>query len=155
MIRALRPEDLDQVMQIWLDANLEAHCFLPESYWCDHMEEVRAALPAAQVFVYQDWEGLQGFAGLTGDYLGGALRPACRPVQGDRAGAAGAGQGGAGEPDTPRVPGEQPGGPLLPAGGLCHPGRGAGGEHRPGRVPYGVAQGRTAPSTAARGALIR
>ena len=42
MIRALRPEDLDQVMQIWLDANLEAHCFLPESYWCDHMEEVRA-----------------------------------------------------------------------------------------------------------------
>ena len=64
MIRALRPEDLDQVMQIWLDANLEAHCFLPESYWCDHMEEVRAALPAAQVFVYQDWEGLQGFAGL-------------------------------------------------------------------------------------------
>ena len=44
MIRALRPEDLDQVMQIWLDANLEAHCFLPESYWCDHMEEVRAAL---------------------------------------------------------------------------------------------------------------
>ena len=59
MIRALRPEDLDQVMQIWLNANLEAHCFLPESYWCDHMEEVRAALPAAQVFVYQDWEGLQ------------------------------------------------------------------------------------------------
>ena len=51
MIRALRPEDLDQVMQIWLDANLEAHCFLPESYWCDHMEEVRAALPAAQVVV--------------------------------------------------------------------------------------------------------
>ena len=71
MIRALRPEDLDQVMQIWLNANLEAHCFLPESYWCDHMEEVRAALPAAQVFVYQDWEGLQGFAGLTGDYLAG------------------------------------------------------------------------------------
>ena len=49
MIRALRPEDLDQVMQIWLDANLEAHCFLPESYWCDHMEEVRAALPAVRV----------------------------------------------------------------------------------------------------------
>ena len=67
----LRPEDLDQVMQIWLNANLEAHCFLPESYWCDHMEEVRAALPAAQVFVYQDWEGLQGFAGLIGDYLAG------------------------------------------------------------------------------------
>ena len=80
MIRALRPEDLDQVMQIWLDANLEAHCFLPESYWCDHMEEVRAALPAAQVFVYQDWEGLQGFAGLIGDYLAGLfVRRAARP----------------------------------------------------------------------------
>ena len=49
MIRALRPEDLDQVMQIWLDANLEAHCFLPESYWCDHMEEVRAALTGDSV----------------------------------------------------------------------------------------------------------
>ena len=91
MIRALRPEDLDQVMQIWLDANLEAHCFLPESYWCDHMEEVRAALPAAQVFVYQDWEGLQGFAGLTGDYLAGLSRPSlarsssARPIPLDRA----------------------------------------------------------------------
>ena len=147
MIRALRPEDLDQVMQIWLNANLEAHCFLPESYWCDHMEEVRAALPAAQVFVYQDWEGLQGFAGLTGDYLAGLfVRRAARSRGIGRALL---------ERATPRVPGEQPGGPLLPAGGLCHPGRGAGGEHRPGRVPYGVAQGRTAPSTAARGALIR
>ena len=57
MIRALRPEDLDQVMQIWLDANLEAHCFLPESYWCDHMEEVRAALPAAQVLSIRTGRG--------------------------------------------------------------------------------------------------
>ena len=70
MIRALRPEDLDQVMQIWLDANLEAHCFLPESYWCDHMEEVRAALPAPGVRL-SGLGGAPGFAGLTGDYLAG------------------------------------------------------------------------------------
>lgn len=71
MVRKFRPEDLDRVMEIWLDANLEAHSFLPERYWRDHLEEVRAALPAAQVFVYQDWEGLQGFVGLTGSYLAG------------------------------------------------------------------------------------
>lgn len=64
--------------------------------------------PAAQVFVYQDWEGLQGFAGLTGDYLAGLFVRRAARSRGIGAGAAGAGQGAAGEPDTPRVPGEQP-----------------------------------------------
>lgn len=142
-------------MQIWLDANLEAHCFLPESYWCDHMEEVRAALPAAQVFVYQDWEGLQGFAGLTGDYLAGLfVRRAARSRGIGRALLERAKEGR--ESLTLHVYRENsPAVRFYQREGFAIPGRGAGGEHRPGRVPYGVAQGRTAPSTAARGALIR
>ena len=154
MIRALRPEDLDQVMQIWLDANLEAHCFLPESYWCDHMEGGWAALPAAQVFVYQDWEGLQGFAGLTGDYLAGLfVRRAARSRGIGRALLERAKEGR--ESLTLHVYRENsPAVRFYQREGFAIR-RGAGGEHRPGRVPYGVAQGRTAPSTAARGALIR
>ena len=32
-IRAFQIADLEQVMQIWLDGNREAHPFIPDSYW--------------------------------------------------------------------------------------------------------------------------
>ena len=82
MIRALRPEDLDQVMQIWLDANLEAHCFLPESYWCDHMEEGAGGAARRPGVRLSGLGGAPGLCGTDRRLSGGALRPACRPVQG-------------------------------------------------------------------------
>ena len=47
MIRSLEPADLPTVAAIWLDANREAHAFIPASYWLGHLEEVRAALARA------------------------------------------------------------------------------------------------------------
>ena len=43
MIRRPDTQDLDAVSSLWLDANLEAHGFIPASYWLGHLEEVRAA----------------------------------------------------------------------------------------------------------------
>ena len=34
MIRSLQNIDIDQVAEIWLHTNIEAHDFIPKQYWC-------------------------------------------------------------------------------------------------------------------------
>ena len=60
MIREFLPEDLAEVMDLWLVSNQEAHSFIPASYWQDNYELVRELLPKADLFVYQEEDGLTG-----------------------------------------------------------------------------------------------
>ena len=73
MIRSLEPTDLPAVSSLWLDANQEAHGFIPVSYWLGHLEEVRSALAQAEVYVFveEDRSEILGFLGLQGDYIAG------------------------------------------------------------------------------------
>ena len=71
MIRRMEPDDLDRVMRLWLEGNLDAHPFIPPAYWQEHAEEVRAQLPEAAVYLYEQDGAIQGFVGMTGDYLAG------------------------------------------------------------------------------------
>ena len=73
MIRRPDTQDLDTVSAIWLDANREAHAFIPASYWLGHLEEVRAALAQAEVWVFEAEARaeISGFIGLQGDYIAG------------------------------------------------------------------------------------
>ena len=73
MIRALRENDLNDIMQIWLEANIKAHNFIPEEYWTDNYAMVKAALPKAEVYVYEDdnTNQIKGFIGLTDNYIEG------------------------------------------------------------------------------------
>lgn len=72
MIRRAEAADLDAVLDIWLDANLDAHAFVPAGYWQGCRRLVQEMLPQAELYVHQDPEGrIDGFAGLEGDYLAG------------------------------------------------------------------------------------
>lgn len=73
MIRSLSPADLDTVMNLWLDGNEQAHPFVPDGYWRAAYEGVRHELPHADVLVHVDPESgaVDGFIGLTGDYVAG------------------------------------------------------------------------------------
>ena len=73
MIRSLEPADLPAVSAIWLDANREAHDFIPASYWLGHFEEVRTALAQAEVWVFEAEARaeISGFIGLQEDYIAG------------------------------------------------------------------------------------
>lgn len=71
MIRALRTSGMDRVASIWLETNLQAHSFIPAEYWKSNLEYVREALPLAEVHVYEDAQGMQGFIGLNGDHVEG------------------------------------------------------------------------------------
>ena len=70
-IRSFIPEDLEQVMKLWLNGNLEAHAFLPRKYWESHAEMVKEQLLCAEVLVYEEGGSIKGFAGLQGNYLAG------------------------------------------------------------------------------------
>ena len=73
MIRTFEKNDLDVVMQIWLDTNVEAHNFIPEEYWTDHYQIVKNMLPRAEIYVYEDdsTSKIEGFIGLSDYYIEG------------------------------------------------------------------------------------
>lgn len=71
MIRKLQKEDIGQVMQIWLNGNVEAHPFVPKDYWRLNYEMVSEQLSEANVFVYATDKEVQGFIGLVDTYIAG------------------------------------------------------------------------------------
>ena len=73
MIRKFENLDLDAVMQIWLQANLDAHAFIPASFWEAHFEMVRDMLPQAELYVHEDagTRQIDGFIGLTENHIEG------------------------------------------------------------------------------------
>ena len=73
MIRKFETQDLDTVMQIWLHGNLDAHAFIPASFWKAHFEMVRDMLPQAELYVHENEAPRQidGFIGLTGNHIEG------------------------------------------------------------------------------------
>ncbi len=71
MIRRLQETDIDRVMTLWLDTNLKAHDFVPAEYWKNNFESVKEMLPQAEVYVYEETGAIQGFVGLTGEYIEG------------------------------------------------------------------------------------
>ena len=71
MIRDLREADLDQVMELWLQSNEQAHAFIKEEYWKGHYREVRKLLPRAEVYVYEENGEIKWFIGADGPYIAG------------------------------------------------------------------------------------
>ena len=71
MIRKFETRDLDAVTQIWLHGNLDAHPFIPVSFWTDHFETVRDMLPQAELYVHENEAPRQidGFIGLTENHI--------------------------------------------------------------------------------------
>lgn len=70
MVRTFQAGDLDAVMSIWLNANIEAHHFVDPEYWRSCYNTVKAMIPQAEVYVSDD-NGVNGFIGITGDYIAG------------------------------------------------------------------------------------
>ena len=71
MIRALQKADIDSVTDIWLDTNMKAHYFIPTQYWKSNFELVKELLLQATVYVYEDKQEIQGFIGLSNEYIEG------------------------------------------------------------------------------------
>ena len=82
MIRALQEADIERVAEIWLDSNLKAHHFIPAQYWKSNFELVKELLLQATVYVYEDKQEIQGFIGLSNEYIEGIFVSAEMQSQG-------------------------------------------------------------------------
>ncbi|SHN30300.1 GNAT family N-acetyltransferase [Gracilibacillus kekensis] len=73
MIKRVDPneEELDQLMEIWLNANLEAHAFVGKEYWLAKEENVRKLLPQAMLYVAFSKQKIVGFIGISDVYIAG------------------------------------------------------------------------------------
>ena len=81
MIRPFEKEDLPVLMDLWLSANMDAHAFIPASYWAEHAGQVRTQLPLAEVYVCQQDAAapIDGFIGINGTHIEGLfVKKACR-----------------------------------------------------------------------------
>ena len=74
MIRSLQNADVARVLDIWLQASLQAHDFVARDYWLKMQETVRRDyLPLAQTFVFVDKRQIKGFISVVGENHVGAL----------------------------------------------------------------------------------
>lgn len=71
MIRNLQKSDRNRVADIWLDTNLKAHYFIPAEYWKSNFELVKEMLLQAEVYVYENDQKIQGFVGVSDEYIEG------------------------------------------------------------------------------------
>ena len=82
MIRELRKVDRNKVAEIWLDTNIKTHYFISAQYWKSNFELVKELLLQATVYVYEDKQEIQGFIGLSNEYIEGIFVSAEMQSQG-------------------------------------------------------------------------
>ncbi|MEG6586773.1 N-acetyltransferase [Dendrosporobacter sp. 1207_IL3150] len=81
MIKEFEMLDTKEVMDIWLDANIAAHSFIPQEYWIDNYKVVEETyLPSSQTFVYQQANTIKAFISIVNGSFIGALfvSPECQ-----------------------------------------------------------------------------
>lgn len=71
VIREFQKVDIEQVMQIWLNGNIDAHFFIPKEYWESNFKTVREQIVQAEVYVYEENDRIQGFIGVQENYVAG------------------------------------------------------------------------------------
>ena len=82
MIRELRKVDINKVAEIWLDTNIKTHYFISAQYWKSNFELVKELLLQATVYVYEDKQEIQGYIGLSNEYIEGIFVSAEMQSQG-------------------------------------------------------------------------
>lgn len=81
-ISHLTPIELVEIVKIWFKANCEAHPFIPESYWNQNLDFVRAQLPKSELYVYRENNQIIGFMGMNDSYIAGIFITSSHRKQG-------------------------------------------------------------------------
>lgn len=71
LIREMKKEDLEGVMELWLDTNKKAHFFISEKYWEDNFEYVKSLLPNTEIYIAESRSKIIGFIGIDNEYIAG------------------------------------------------------------------------------------
>lgn len=71
MTRRFRAADLGRLMEIWLNSNIAAHDFIAKNYWLSNVDAVSRKLLTAEVYVYEENNHIEAFAGIDNGYIAG------------------------------------------------------------------------------------
>ena len=64
MIKEFKTEYLDELMEIWLETNINAHNFIEKEYWINNFDLVKKMLPNAEIYIFQENNVIKGFIGI-------------------------------------------------------------------------------------------
>ncbi|CAK7040888.1 MULTISPECIES: N-acetyltransferase [Fusobacterium] len=74
MIRNLKNDDIDIVMELWKNSTIEAQNFIPDSYWLENYDNVKNNyLPNSDTYVYEEDGEIKGFVSLIENIFIGGL----------------------------------------------------------------------------------
>ncbi|MEW8993362.1 N-acetyltransferase [Clostridium sp.] len=71
-IRAFNIEDIEEVVDIWLNSNIAAHNFIHEDYWNSNYELVKTQyIPNSETYIYEEEGKVKGFLSIMkGEFIG-------------------------------------------------------------------------------------
>lgn len=70
MIRKFKNTDIEKVLDIWLQASIEAHSFIKEEFWRSQLNNMRNIyIPASENYVYEIGSEIVGFYSLNTNSL--------------------------------------------------------------------------------------
>ena len=71
MIRESTKNDLEKIMQIWLDTNISVHKYIPQEYWTSNAKYVKEAIQETELYVYEENKEIKGFIGINKGHIEG------------------------------------------------------------------------------------
>ena len=70
MIRKIEPEEINDVLDIWINASIQAHNFIDKEFWESKLDDMREIyIPNSETYIYKENEIIMGFFSLHGDML--------------------------------------------------------------------------------------
>ncbi len=70
MIRKCGPQDIHAVLDIWLNASIQAHGFMDKAFWESNMDAMRDIyIPRSDTYIFIENQTVKGFFCLHGDVL--------------------------------------------------------------------------------------
>ena len=70
MIREFNQSDIDQIINIWLEASIKAHYFIGSEFWESKVNDMKDVyIPSSETYVFEDTKIIKGFISLLGDTL--------------------------------------------------------------------------------------
>ena len=74
MIRNVKNDDIDIVMELWKESTMEAQNFIPDEYWLENYDNVKNNyLPNSDTYVYEEDGEIKGFVSLIENIFIGGL----------------------------------------------------------------------------------
>lgn len=72
MIRAFELSDMNDVLNVWLEASIGAHAFTGKDFWESRVRDMRETyIPASDTYVFSENGTVKGFFSLNGNVLAG------------------------------------------------------------------------------------